>query len=241
MGYRDNPMNRPTGVRILRDIYDLIYLKNPGSGANSANRLATENNQMPQIVSNFKQNAPRIVMMMRRFMAGTTGGGARSNQASASGEKGCGRRDFLWWWEFADFGVYNNYSNWGHSVGLESWSANLHDPTYRNQNFQLAVARIRCNTVNTCDPESGGCGNTWRGSGSCPSPYCRNSRPKTAGCGRENYAIFKISLAHPLRDYWTTGARHQNSLGETSQYVNGAPIAGANNEMPPKMVGILRN
>lgn len=267
MGYRDNPMNRPTGVRILRDIYDLIYLKNPGSGANSANRLATENSQMPQIVSNFKQNAPRIVMMMRRFMtgnthvqtsnagdsgificnpipfgmAGTTGGGARSNQASASGEKGCGRRDFLWWWEFADFGVYNNYSNWGHSVGLESWSANLHDPTYRNQNFQLAVARIRCNTVNTCDPESGGCGNTWRGSGSCPSPYCRNSRPKTAGCGRENYAIFKISLAHPLRDYWTTGARHQNSLGETSQYVNGAPIAGANNEMPPKMVGILRN
>jgi hypothetical protein len=267
MGYRDNPINRPTGVRILRDIYDLIYLKNPGSGTNSANRLATENSQMPQIVSNFKQNAPRIVMMMRRFMtgnthvqtsnagdsgificnpipfglAGTTGGGARGAEASASGERGCGRRDFLWWWEFADFGVYNNYSNWGHSVGLVAWSANLHDPTYRNQNFQLAVARIRCNTVNTCDPESGGCGNTWRGSGSCPSPYCRNSRPKSAGCGRENYAIFKISLNDPLRNYWTTGARHQNSLGETTQYVNGAPIAGANNEMPPKMVGVLNN
>jgi len=267
MGYRDNPMNRPTGVRLLRDIYDLIYLKNPGERTNSANRLATENSQMPQIVSNFKQNAPRIVMMMRRYMtgnthvqtanagdsgificnpipfgmAGTTGGGAQSGSASASGEKGCGRRDFLWWWDFVDFGVYNNYSNWGHSVGLEPWSARLHDPTYRRQNFQLAVARIRCNTVNTCDPESGGCGNTWRGSGGCPSPYCNNSRSKSVGCGRENYAIFKISLADPLRNYWTTGARHQNSLGETSQYVNGAPIAGANNEMPPKMVGVLRN
>jgi len=72
MGYRDNPINRPTGVRILRDIYDLIYLKNPGSRKNSTNRLATENTQMPEIVSNFKSNAPRIVMMMRRFLTGNT-------------------------------------------------------------------------------------------------------------------------------------------------------------------------
>ena len=203
MGYRDNPINQPTGLRILRDIYDLIYLKNPGSRKNSDNRLATDNSQMPEIVSNFKQNAPRIVMMMRRFMtgnthvqtsnagdsgifvcnpipfgmAGRTGGGAQGPDAAK--EKGCGRRDFLWWWEFTDFGVYNNYSNWGSSVGLEPWSRNLHDPTYRNKDFQVVVGRVRCNTVNTCDPMSGGCGTTWRGSGNCPSPYCNTKRKVT--------------------------------------------------------------
>ena len=266
MGYRDNPINQPTGLRILRDIYDLIYLKNPGSRKNSDNRLATDNSQMPEIVSNFKQNAPRIVMMMRRFMtgnthvqtsnagdsgifvcnpipfgmAGRTGGGARGPDAAK--EKGCGRRDFLWWWEFTDFGVYNNYSNWGSSVGLEPWSRNLHDPTYRNKDFQVVVGRVRCNTVNTCDPMSGGCGTTWRGSGNCPSPYCNTKRKVTAGCGRENYAIFKVSFRDPLRNYWTTGQRNRDTAtGQTSQYVNGAPIPGATSEMPPKMVGILQN
>lgn len=258
MGYRDNPINRPTGVRILRDIYDLIYLKNPGSRRNSTNRLATENTQMPEIVSNFKSNAPRIVMMMRRFLtgnthvqtsnagdsgifvcnpvafgeAGRTGGGASGPDASKT--RGCGRRDFLWWWEFTDFGLYNNPANWGSSVGLERWERNLHDPTYRGKRFQVVVGRVKCNQVNTCDPENGGCGTTWRGSGRCPSPYCNSSTPKrVGGCGTESYAIFKVNTNHPLRDYWTTGERHRDDSTETtSQFVNGAPIRGANSEMP---------
>lgn len=267
MGYRDNPINRPTGVRILRDIYDLLYLKNPGSRRNSRNRLATENSQMNQIVSNFKSNAPRIVMMMRRFLtgnthvqtsnagdsgificnpipfgeAGRTGGGASGPDASKT--RGCGRRDFLWWWEFTDFGLYNNPSNWASSVGLESWQRNLHDPTYRGKRFQVVVARVKCNRVNTCDPENGGCGNTWRGAGRCPSPYCNSSTPKqVGGCGTESYAIFKVNPSHPLRDYWTTGMRHRDeATSTTSQYVNGAPIRGASSEMPPNMVGIINN
>ena len=267
MGYRDNPINRPVGVRILRDIYDLIYLKNPGSRRNSSNRLATENTQMSEIVSNFKYNAPRIVMMMRRFLtgnthvqtsnagdsgifvcnpvafgeAGRTGGGASGPDASKT--RGCGRRDFLWWWEFTDFGLYNNPANWGSSVGLERWQRNLHDPTYRGKRFQVVVGRVKCNQVKTCDPENGGCGTTWRGSGRCPSPYCNSSTPKSVGgCGTESYAIFKVNTNHPLRDYWTTGQRHRDSNTETtSQFVNGAPIRGANSEMPPNMVGIINN
>ena len=265
MGYRDNPINRPVGVKILRDIYDLIYLKNPGSRRNSTKRLATDNSQMPEIVSNFKQNAGRIVMMMRRFMtgnthvqtsnagdsgificnpiafgeAGRTGGGASGPDMSKA--RGCGRRDFLWWWEFTDFGLYNNPQNWASSIGMESWQRNLHDPTYRNDSFQVVVGRIRCNQVNTCDPQNGGCGTTWRGTGQCPSPYCETKRTKTVGgCGKESYAIFKVNAKHPLRDYWTTGMRHQEA-GTTHQFVNGAPIAGASSEMPPKVVGILNN
>ena len=63
MAYPDNPMNC-RGQRILQDIFDLIYLKNPTGKPNNL-IIWLNNRQMPEVVSNFKVLG--IVMLMRRF------------------------------------------------------------------------------------------------------------------------------------------------------------------------------
>ena len=246
MAYPDNPMNTARGQRILQDIFDLIYLKNPTGKPNNSDYLAQQPGQMPEVVSNFKGNAGRIVMLMRRFLTGNThvgrqdtgssgihvcnpfpagwfGGSTADRTKMQSKPRGCGRRDFIWWWEFTDFGVYNSTQDWGSSVGMENWESGFWDPTYAGRRKQVVVARAKCNTVNTCTVEQGGCGTTWRGNGACPNPLCNSKQKVTVGCGAEQYMIFALDLRYTLSSYWP----------QTGQYRNGASIPGAANEIPP--------
>ena len=112
--------------------------------------MINNSSQMPEVVQNFKTNAARIVTLMKRFMKGNT----HINRADAgdsgvfvcnplwlgfdspltpqppANEVGCGRRDHLWWWEWLDFGVYDSYTEWGSSIGLNTWPHNYVDSTW---------------------------------------------------------------------------------------------------------------
>jgi len=249
MGYPENTAVSGIGQRLLNDIFDLIYLQSDAP-KNQIARMINNRSQIKEVVDNFKTNAPRIVTLMKRFMKGNThvprddagdsgifvcnplwlgfGGNTESPDQS---ELGCGRRDHLWWWEFLDFGVYNSYTEWGSSIGLTPWPHNYVDQTW--DNGQMVVARVRCNTVMTCDGQEGGCGTTWRGSGRCPNPNCDPSisAAKSSGCGKTSYAMFHIKTDKPVSSYWkfTSG-----------NFRNGAPIPGASAELPKKTLSIMR-
>lgn len=241
MGYGENTAVSPIGQKLLNDLFDLIYLQSEAN-KNTVGRMINNSAQMNEVVENFKLNSPRIVTIMKRFFKGNTHIGR--DDAGDSGifvcnpiapfgaegyEAGCGRRDHLWWWEFLDFGVYDSYSNWGSSIGLNDWPHYSIDPTW--DKGQLIVARVRCNTANTCDPTSGGCGTTWLGSGQCPNPTCENKKKITTGCGKTSYMMFHTKIDKPLSTYWrfTSGPKFRN----------GAPIAGASAELPRNTVSTM--
>lgn len=249
MGYPENTAVSGVGQRILNDIFDLIYLQSDAP-TNQIARMINNRSQIKEVVTNFKENAPRIVTLMKRFMKGNTHvprddagdsglfvcnplwlGFGGNTEAPDSSELGCGRRDHLWWWEFLDFGVYNSYTEWGSSIGLTPWPHNYVDQTW--DRAQMVVARVRCNTVMTCDGQSGGCGTTWNGgpSSRCPNPNCENSQGKQVGCGKTSYAMFHIKTDKPVSSYWkfTSG-----------NFRNGAPIPGAAAELPKKTLSIMK-
>ena len=249
MGYPENTSVSPVGQQLLNDIFDLIYLQSEDA-KNKTTRMINNSSQMPEVVQNFKTNAARIVTLMKRFMKGNT----HINRADAgdsgvfvcnplwlgfdspltpqppANEVGCGRRDHLWWWEWLDFGVYDSYTEWGSSIGLNTWPHNYVDSTW--DQGQVIVARLRCNTVNTCDAQDGGCGTTWHGSSECPNPVCTTKRKTTVGCGKTSYAIFHTKVDKPVSSYWT--------FSTGPQFRNGAPVTGAISEMPRNTVSIIR-
>jgi len=249
MGYPENTAVSNVGQMILNDIFDLIYLQSDAP-KNQIARMINNRSQIKEVVDNFKTNAPRIVTLMKRFMKGNTHvprddagdsgifvcnplwtGFGGNTPAPDQSELGCGRRDHLWWWEWLDFGVYSSYSEWGGSIGLNAWPHNYVDQTW--DDGQMVVARVRCNTVNTCDGQSAGCGTTWRGGGRCPNPNCEApaAAKKTVGCGKTSYAMFHIKIDKPVSSYW-----HFSS----GNYRNGAPIAGASAELPRKTLSIMK-
>ena len=96
----------------------------------------------------------------------------------------------------------------------------------------MIVARLRCNTVHTCDAQDGGCGTTWHGSSQCPNPICETKRKTTVGCGKTSYAIFHTPLDKPVSSYWT--------FSTGPQFRNGAPIPGALAELPRNTVSVIK-
>ena len=251
MGYPENTAVSGIGQNLLNDIFDLIYLQSDAP-KNQIARMINNRSQVGEVVDNFKTNAPRIVTLMKRFMKGNTHvprddagdsgificnplsmgfGSPNPVVANPTQNLGCGRRDHLWWWEWLDFGIYNSYSEWGSSVGLSTWEHNYVDQTW--DKAQMVVARVRCNSVNTCDGQSAGCGTTWIGSGNCPNPKCsvRGAATKSVGCGKTSYAMFHVKLDKPVSSYWHfSGGRFRN----------GAPIPGVTAEMPKKTISVMQ-
>ena len=145
---------------------------------------------------------------------GWFGGSHADRTKMQSKPRGCGRRDFIWWWEFTDFGVYNSTQDWGSSVGMENWESGFWDPTYAGRRKQVVVARAKCNTVNTCTVEQGGCGTTWRGNGACPNPLCNSKQKVTVGWEPNVHDFcFGFTLLHSV-------------IVQTGQYRNGTNIPG---------------
>lgn len=231
MAYEDNSLVTPEGQETMNNIFDLIYNQDKNKSMTETDRFLNSPSVMKTTVTRFKKNAPKIVTLMRRFMRGNTH--VAYNQTGDSGifvcdptEEGCGRRDFLWWWEFLDFGIYKSISDWTSSVGINDFPA----PSYAKEKGVLIVARIKCNSVNTCDPMNKGCGTTWRGAGQCPNPECNNKKRIKAGCGKEHYAHFWVDTSVSWGSYWHTGANAIEHNGVSIQKTS---------ELPPKILSTV--
>ena len=236
MAYEDNTTVTPEGQEVLNSLFDLIYDQDKAQPLDDPKRFKNSPAQMRAVVDRFKKNCPKIVTTMRRFMRGNTH--VAYNQTGDSGifvcdplqegkgGPGCGRRDFLWWWEFLDFGIYTNPKDWDGSVGLSPFPMT----SYAKEQGVLVVARIKCNKVKTCDATKKGCGTTWRGSGNCPNPSCNNKKVVTVGCGKEHFAHFWVDIDMSWGSYWTDS---KDAVEHNGVNFQGQP------ELPPGVIATI--
>lgn len=233
MAYEDNSLVTPEGQEVMNTLFDLIYNQDNGKSLTDETRFLHQPTEMLQTVQEFKKNCPKIVTIMRRFLRGNTH--VAYNETADSGificdpiTGGCGRRDFIWWWEYLDFGIYKDPSEWTSSVGIQDFPAT----SYAGEKGVLVVARIKCNQVRTCDPTKKGCGTTWRGTGSCPNPECKSksSAMSKVGCGKEHYAYYWIDTSETWGSYWSTG---QYAIEHNGVRYQTAP------ELPPQVIATI--
>jgi hypothetical protein len=189
MGYSNNPFNSSEGQKVVKDIFDLMFIE----PQNDPSEI--EMDDKIRQVSHYRGNIISIVNKMKRFVTGYQQ--VPRNETASSGIHvcpHCARRDAIWNWEVVDAGHYADLNNWVSSVSLTQW-----DFGNRNQKGRWCfVLRYRCNTVTTCQK----CHITVTGRVSrCPN--CDNmdkskesaDRIITVGCGEESYAT------HFVREY----------------------------------------
>jgi hypothetical protein len=193
MAYGDNPFNSPQGQKIVKDIFNLMFIEPEGQP-----RLIEEKNKSRQ-VENYRSNIVNIVNKMRKFVKGYEQ--VLISEANSSGIHvcpSCRRRDPIWMWETVDAGHYASPAEWLSSVNLTKWDSGTADERGR---YQFAV-RYRCNNVTTCNK----CHITVAGHyDTCKD--CGSSDVSKVGCGEESYA------QHFIREY-TADDNHPQTQGE---------------------------
>jgi len=227
MGYSKNPFNSPTGQKVVKEIFDLMFIEPEG------NPSSIEMKDKIRQVSHYRGNIISIVNKMKRFVTGYQQ--VPRNETASSGIHvcpHCARRDAIWNWEVVDAGHYSDPHNWVSSVALTEWNFGG-----RNQRGRWCfVLRYRCNKVTTCNDchltvigqglsscpnhiTYMECGNCGKPSGDCVcDKYSRNWRERTktcgstdlskVGCGEESYAT------HFVREYTADNNHPWGKAGE---------------------------
>ena len=193
MGYSDNPFNSPKGQKIVKDIFNLMFI------APEKSPSKIESKSKARQVGHYKGNIVNIVNKMRKFVKGYQQ--VIISETASSGIHvcpHCQRRDAIWMWETVDAGHYASPNEWLSSVHLTQWNYGTADEKGRYQ----FVVRYRCNDVTTCNK----CRISVAGHQSnCQN--CGNSDIVNVGCGEESYAT------HFIREY-TADDNHPQVQGE---------------------------
>jgi len=199
MGYSDNPFNSPQGQKIVKDIFNLMFI----APENSPSKI--ESNNKGRQVSHYKGNIVNIVNKMRKFVKGYQQ--VIISETASSGIHvcpHCQRRDAIWMWETVDAGHYASPNEWLSSVTLTKWNYGMADEKGRYQ----FVVRYRCNDVTTCNKCHISVGGK---QSSCQK--CSSSDIVNVGCGEESYAT------HFMREY-TADDNHPQAQGQQTGAIN---------------------
>jgi len=193
MGYRKNPFGSDEGIKIVEEIFDLMFL----TEAKQPSKLEVTNKDKQ--VKFYKDNIITIVNKMRKFVTGYQQ--VPINETSSSGIHvcpHCSRRDFIYFWQVVDGGHYDNPAHWNDSVQLGAWKKGSKDEKGR---YCFAL-RFRCNNVTTCN----GCHLTFNDP-SHSITSCRSCGDGTkmaqVGCGEESYGL-SFMKEYKLADYFPT-------------------------------------
>ncbi len=202
--YDDYPFYSAKGQQIMLDIFNGIYQTDP----NDATTI--QDTDEKQMVSHFMKNKVGIVFNIRKYLSSYSP--VSADQSYESGiyicdpsQGGCGRRDFIYNWEFVDFGVYGNMKTWAGNVDLLRNSMN-------GQSGYLVMTRARCNSAVVCLD----CGNQWatRNSSASVCIYCNSSNVKMVGCGKEVYG------KHFVKEATVSNLQAENqTMIEAAKYV----------------------
>jgi len=181
MAYEDHPLYSDKGIRILKDIYAGLYKieQDTDTGDYEIGKDLQTN------VVHFNNNKVGIVYNLRRFLTSTTR--VAIPDTTDSGiymcdpmNDGCGRRSFMYDWEFVDFGVYGNLSNWLGNVALDIQKI-------KNTVGIQVMCRVRCNNFTQCNE----CHQTSANHNS-NCVYCGSADVVTGGCGRESWTAHTV-------------------------------------------------
>ena len=106
MGYSKNPFNSPEGQKVVKDIFDLMFIEpqNEPSEIEKTDKIRQ--------VSHYRGNIISIVNKMKRFVTGYQQ--VPRNETASSGIHVCPHcawRDAIWNWEVVDAGHYLDLKN----------------------------------------------------------------------------------------------------------------------------------
>jgi len=180
MPYESNPYNSTEGRDMVRKIFHNLFLND---GTTMKLDSAKEN------VAHFRgvggERLHQTVTIMKNFIRGF-----RHKAYQTSLNSGilicphCFRRDFMWLWEFVDFGLRNDNYDWTSSVEpvKKSWEVGFNRRTPRGRGGWRFLSRVRCNKVTTCND----CKITTTGTFST-CRKCSSSDVVNVGCLAESY------------------------------------------------------
>ena len=183
MPYENNPYNSTKGRDMVRKIFHNLFL-NDGTTM----KLDTAKQNVAHFRGTGGERLHQTVQIMKNFIRGF-----RHRPYQTSLNSGilvcphCNRRDFMWLWEFVDFGLRNENHEWTSSVkpDKKSWEMgyNRRTPRGRFSGWRF-MSRVKCNTVTTCND----CKLTTTGVFStCRN--CSSGNVVKAGCGLESYMV----------------------------------------------------
>ena len=203
--YDDYPFHSVKGQSIMLDIFAGIYK----TDENDATQIAVGNQK--QMVKHFMDNKVGIVFNIRQFLSSYTPIDPEESYESGiyicdPSMGGCGRRDFLYNWEFVDFGIYGNMATWRGNVDLIRNRIN-------GQSGYLVMTRARCNPYVVCLD----CGEQWatNNTGANICIYCKKNNVKIGGCGKEVYG------KHIVREATISNLQAETQdMVESAKYVN---------------------
>jgi len=209
MGYKKNPFNSSQGQRLMKDIFNLMFI----SPERKPTQIETESSDRQ--ISHYKGNIINIVNKMRKFVKGYQQ--VSVGESSSSGIlvcPHCARHDPIWMWETVDAGHYSSPKDWTNSVSLQKWKQGFAN----QQNKFLFMVRYRCNHVTTCEK----CGISVAGHfDSCKA--CGHANVSKVGCLEESYAT------HYVREYTANDNHPQNQIENTGALARNTKISNPKN------------
>lgn len=199
MPYESNTYISDKGREYSEYIFDSLFPSN-GNDMNV--------NSVTDVVGHFRgpdgENLHNTVQLMKNFVQGYEQfGWAESFNSGIHICPHCNRRDFIWYWEYVDFGLRLDNEQWTSSVDLRKEEydigGGMTDIGYRFN------CRVRCNHATTCND----CHETVTGHfNTCKS--CGSSNVSKVGCGKESYTT------HIVQDKkWETWV--ESNRGRTQQ------------------------
>ena len=221
MGYDNNTYISSKGREYTNHIFDLLF-KNDGE--------TMDISSVESVVSHFRGtdgvNLHNTTQIMKKFIKGYES--AQYQQGYNSGIHVCpycDRRDYMWTWEYVDFGLRNENGEWTSSIKpqYQEWElgANMMDTGYRFD------CRVRCNTVTTCND----CHITVTGEYSrCRD--CSSSNVVKVGCGKESYTLHFVKPIQAAEWLMTTDMKVNSQSTKGISIMRGGTTADTKNTNP---------
>ena len=212
MVYENNPFNSTKGQEIMKNLFDNIFLHDD-------KKMEVESKD--DIVAHFRgtnsQTLINTINLLKRFLKGFIHiGFSQSFDAGIYICPYCRRRDFMWFWQFEDFGIYDE-DDWLSSVQPKKSGFRVGEKAVWGW---MLFCRVICNSVTTCNE----CHQTTTGTyGTCQN--CSSGDVAHAGCGRESYSIQMVKEEQAVNMLPTLekDITPQLAVGVPSSSTGGAP------------------
>ena len=221
MGYDNNTYISNKGRDYTNHIFDMLF-KNDGD--------AMDVSSVASVVGHFRgpngSHLHTTTQLIKKFIKGYEQ--SPYQQSYNSGIQicpHCNRRDFMWLWEYVDFGIRNENQEWTSSIelkkGLNQLGANNSAQGYR------FLCRVRCNDATTCNE----CHISVTGKySSCRS--CSSSNVVQVGCGKESYTTHVVQEVQAAEWLSSTEMRQGANAAKSVSVLSSGTTADNTNTRP---------
>ena len=221
MGYDNNTYISTKGREYTNHIFDMLF-KNDGTTMDVSSTDA--------VVGHFRgpngSHLHTTTQLIKKFIKGYET--SPYNESYNTGIQicpHCNRRDFMWLWEYVDFGIRNDNQDWTSSIELKSGLNQL--GANNSAQGHRFLCRVRCNDVTTCND----CYVSVTGKySSCRD--CNSSNVSTAGCGKESYTTHIVQEVQSGEWLSSTEMRMGANAAKSVSVMNSGTTAATSNTRP---------